>query len=241
MAFENGHPDDKVQITINHPALRKGSFYIPFRKQNELNGGRILGMWERLYQSDASLSVDSQGFEIQLTRAKRPKGRRPNQGRWKHVRWMEKHSGHGGCFIHIKNMDNLCLPRAIVTAKARIDKEMNSYFKKNWNSIRQGRKIQECMAKGLIKRANLENHSGEWGENELQKLQNVLEPDGYQIKVFSSSCLNFMTYQGPVVKDKVLHIYHDCDENGENGHYMVLTRPHVLFSKQHFCDKCNHA
>lgn len=47
------------------------------------------------------------------------------------------------CFIRIQNHDSLCCARALITAKARLDND------ERWNSIRQGRKIQESLAKDL--------------------------------------------------------------------------------------------
>uniref|UniRef100_A0A915HW90 Uncharacterized protein n=1 Tax=Romanomermis culicivorax TaxID=13658 RepID=A0A915HW90_ROMCU len=54
----------------------------------------------------------------------------------------------------IKNDDQLCLARAVVVAKAKIDSSPK------WNSIRQGRQIQCRLAKKLMNDAGLGNHSG---------------------------------------------------------------------------------
>ena len=47
------------------------------------------------------------------------------------------------CFIPIKNKDNLGCARAIVTAKAQLDRHPK------WNSIRQGRNEQKYLAMDL--------------------------------------------------------------------------------------------
>ena len=47
------------------------------------------------------------------------------------------------CFIPIKNKDNLCCARAIVTAKARLDSHPK------WHSIRQGRNERLHLARQL--------------------------------------------------------------------------------------------
>jgi hypothetical protein len=42
------------------------------------------------------------------------------------------------CILTIKNKDNICCARALVTAKARSEKHAK------WNSIRQGKKSTNC-------------------------------------------------------------------------------------------------
>ncbi len=76
------------------------------------------------------------------------------------------------------------------------------------------------------------------GEEEIRKLQDVLAPE-YQIKIFSAQCCNFLTFQGDTPSEKVLHIYHDVDDEGNSGHFIVLSKPHVLFNRAYWCDKCN--
>ncbi|MCP3666888.1 MAG: hypothetical protein GY696_31080 [Gammaproteobacteria bacterium] len=92
-----------------------------------------------LKQSDEDLDLDAD-FEISITRVPQMKGGRPKEGRWNHKAWMKKHCGHGGCFIQISNPDDdLCLARALVVAKARIDKETDPEIARQWQTIRQRR------------------------------------------------------------------------------------------------------
>ena len=72
------------------------------------------------------------------------------------------------CFIQIpKDDENLCCARAIVTAKARIDKH------NQWNTIRQGRKIQRDLAVKLQQKAGIPE--GQLcGLEEWKKFQNAL-------------------------------------------------------------------
>ena len=53
------------------------------------------------------------------------------------------------CIIQIKNKDNLCCARAIVTAKAKLDNHPL------WNSIRQGRLEQRHLARQLHRDAGM--------------------------------------------------------------------------------------
>ena len=161
-----------------------------------------------------------------------------------HHDWMEKHCGHGGCFLQVAKLDDsLCLARALVLAKARIDRHTDPAVAAKWGAIRKNNPhggLQQKMAEQLMHQAGLEDHIGECGETEIGKLQAVLEPE-YQIKIFSAQHGNQLSFQGKIQSEKVLHIYHDVNEDGKNAHFLVVSRPHVLFKKRYWCDKCNKA
>ncbi len=243
VAFADGNSTDMVGLQIKHPSLNKGCYNVPFRPQSEMTADRILAVWEMLTQSDEQLDIDS-SLQIVFTRIPQIHGGRPRESRWNHKAWMRKHCGNGGCFIEVSNPDDdLCLARALVVSMARIDKESDPQVARSWQRLRRKGKpnansLQRRMAIQLMEEAGLEDHQGGCGEKEIRKLQTVLEPE-FQIKVFSSLCCNFLTFQGNIPSKKVLHIYHDADEDGRNGHFMVISKPHVLFNRQHWCDRCN--
>ncbi|MCP5023743.1 MAG: hypothetical protein GY930_18490, partial [bacterium] len=239
-AFEDGESTDLIGLQINHPSLTKGSFIMPFRAQSEMTADRILTVWEMLVQSNEDLKLDSE-LEVVFTRISQTRGGRPHLNKWKHESWMKQHCGkRGGCFINISNPhDDLCLPRALVVAMARIDKEEDPELAQLWSSIRDSRRSpQKQLAQRLMRQAGLQDHEGPCGEQEIRKLQAALEPT-YQIKIFSSRCCNFLTFEGKIPSEKVLHIYHQSDENGKNGHFLVVSKPHVLFNRAYWCDRCN--
>ncbi len=243
LAFEDGNPTDMIGLQIKHPSLNKGCYNVPFRIQSEMTAERILALWEMLVQSDEELHLDSQ-LEIVFTRIPQTRGGRPRENKWNHEAWMRKHSGNGGCFIKISNPgDSLCLARSLVVSMALVDKDTDAEVGRRWHALRRKRSpaaqtLQKELATRLMEEAGLGNHQGDCGENEIRKLQAVLQPE-YQIKIFSSQCCNFLTYQGNIPSEKVLHIYHQSDDDGGNGHFLVITKPHVLFNRQHFCDRCN--
>lgn len=53
------------------------------------------------------------------------------------------------CFIRIKNADDLCCARVIVTAKARLEENAK------WESIRHGGNLQTVLAENLHKEADV--------------------------------------------------------------------------------------
>ena len=135
--FAEGHPGDRVGVMINHPSLRK-PYYIAFKPQGEITADRLLSIWQELVQSDEELALD-QRLTIEFMRRRGVRGGRPPQSKWNHRKWMEKHYGHGGCFIRVHNPnDNLCLARSVVVARARLDKETDPQVAAKWNTIRQG-------------------------------------------------------------------------------------------------------
>lgn len=96
------------------------------------------------------------------------------------------------CFIRIQNHDDLCCARAIITAKARLNDD------KRWNSIRQGRQIQESLAKDLHKMAGVPLKK--CGLDEIKLFQEVMQ--NYQIIVVSKEHCNTIVYAGPEVTEK---------------------------------------
>ena len=164
-AYSESSPTDMIGIRFIHSALRRGYYDSPFRARTEMTPERIFATLEKLMQSENELNVDDE-LEIVFTRIPQMRGGRPTEKKWNHRAWMQKHCGpHGGCFIQIKNPeDELCLPRALVVAKARIDKETNPEIERQWKTIRKGdadrRTLQKRMAQALMVQAGLEDHTG---------------------------------------------------------------------------------
>ena len=111
--------------------------------------------------------------------------------------------------IAIKNLDELCCARAIVTMKAREDHGKDSW---QYENLKKGLLVQERMAKNLHLLANVPE--GPCGIDELQVFQDVL-PD-YQIRVMSVDKPHCVVFEGPD-KPKKIHLvkvddhYHGCN------------------------------
>ena len=149
--------------------------------------------------------------------------KRDNQGSVKNQK--ENFPGHGSAFVTIKNQDNMCCARAIVTAKALIDNHPK------YSTIRQGdhhrRTIQKRLAVDLLTKAGLKDQK--CGFPEIQKMQKVLGPL-YQIKVWDRFRELLFETDTSV---KVLHIYLD------NSHYDVIARIKAFHNVSYFCEPCN--
>ena len=113
------------------------------------------------------------GFYVELTFVTRlgsgagKKGKQKSPGRyaWETMAKIKR------CVIPIRNKDQLCLARAIVTMKERADKGSQ------YQNLRKGRPIQERLAKQLHRNTNVPERP--CGLPELQAFQDFLGKQGY--------------------------------------------------------------
>lgn len=82
--------------------------------------------------------------------------------------------------ITIKNTDELCLARALVSTKAREDKDPQ------YETISKGYGLQTHLAYKLHQESGIPE--GKCGYPEVLQMQEHLFPQGYQIKVFEGTC-----------------------------------------------------
>ena len=155
---------------------------------------------------------------IGITHAKKPVGSRGSQFYSTFSKYLEAKK----CIIRISNSDELCCARAIATAKAKLGKHCD------WNSIRQGRTIQQKLAVQLHTQANVAQ--GRCGIDEIKQFQAVLHD--FQIIVVSFDHMNSVIYSGPEQKKKICLYLHD-------GHYDVITSMSAFYNSIYFCFKCN--
>ena len=114
--FQQGDPTDRIGIEIRHPGLHHRPIFIPFLSQKQLSVEKLLRIIERTLQSNDDFRLDDE-VTIIITRIRTPVGsgpsRKEHRGNFK--QWMKAKSGpHGGCFLHVKNEDELCMARVEV-------------------------------------------------------------------------------------------------------------------------------
>ena len=128
--------------------------------------------------------------------------------------------------VKIKNTDELCCGRAIVTMKEYVDGDPQ----KQYRNLRDGRPIQERLAKQLHKEAGVPE--GPCGYEELEKFQTFLGPQGYKIIVVdyvSCACI----FQGNVDQyTKVIYLLKH--ENHYNGLRSII----AFLNRSYFCPDC---
>ncbi|MEW8544218.1 MAG: hypothetical protein AB2693_11855, partial [Candidatus Thiodiazotropha sp.] len=209
--------NDLVRITVESPSLDY-PISIPFLKIPELTADRFMSELERVLQSNEDFTID-ESLVIEVTLVDMPDGG-VHQKRCAFVN-TRQFLLQKQCIIQITNDDDLCCARAIVTAKAKIDRH------DQWNNIRQGRHIQEQLAKELHEKAGVPLK--QCGIDEIKQFQLVLQ--NYQILVISKEHFNGIIYSGPDTERKIYLYYHD-------SHYDVITSMPAFLCKNYFCVKC---
>ena len=209
--------EDLVRLTVQSPSLDY-PIIIPFLRITELTADRFMSEIERVLQSNEDFTIDeSLIFEVTLVDM-------PSGGAGKRCKFVntEKFVLDKRSIIQIQNQDDLCCARAIVTAKAKLDNH------EQWNNIRQGRRIQEEMARQLHQQADVP--LVRCGIEEIKKFQSVLP--GFQIHVLSKEHFNSIIYSGPE-SEKKMYLYH------HDNHYDVITSMSAFLARSYFCTQCN--
>ena len=208
----------RARVTIEHPSLDI-PVQMPFYLARELNEEMVLQEIQRIATSKKEFFLDG-AFQLTVFRAVLPVGGRnksdkctPNMK--SSVRRLKR-------FIEIRNKDELCFGRALVVAKARVDRD------RNYNAVRANNtKTQATYAKALYEKANVKE--GPCGPEEWQKFQNHLST--YQIIVVSAEHGNAIIFQGPSREKKLILFM-------SNNHYDVITSMPAFVNKSYFCWIC---
>ena len=130
--------------------------------------------------------------------------------------------------ITVKNTDNLCLARALVTMKEWVDQDPD----KHYENLRKGFPIQERLAKLLHRDAGIPE--GTCGFAEVEQMQNYLGPLGYQIKIFhgQNGALWFHKEEFNEAPKKL------CLLKMEDHFHGIKSVPGFL-NRSYFCHNCN--
>lgn len=199
---------------------------LEFRQESERVNTYLQSLAQKLNSNQEFTPNDS--FTVETTFIHTPSPGSGNGNKQKPGREaIEKFLARKQTVIQIKNDDELCCARAIVTMQAWCHKDDN-VTGNNYKSIRQGRPIQTRLAQALHKQAGVP--FGPCGIPELQKFQEVL-PE-YQIKVLSADSPHCIIFEGPpaprlIQLVKVDDHYHGCTSFGG------------FLSKSYYCHDCN--
>ena len=146
-----------------------------------------------------------------------------NLGHQSFVQILQKRS-----VITVKNMDNLCLARALVTMKESMDGDPDKQF----DNLRRGRPIQERLAKVLHRDADVPE--GTCGYEEVKQFQDYLGELGYQIKIFSGQN-GALWFHDPDFDEKPKKL---CLVKVED-HFHGVTSVPALLNRSFYCHQCN--
>ncbi|XP_052815380.1 uncharacterized protein LOC128242318 [Mya arenaria] len=207
---------DLVRLSLDNPEL-DFPIVLPFMKKSALTVDRILSEIERVLQSYEQFVVD-ETFGIELVHVHMPTG---SGYKMKPVVDITKMLENKRSIIQIKNTDELCCARAIVTAIARHEKHPQ------WNSIRRGYAIQGQLAEELHWKACIP--LTKCGLDEVKAFQ-VAVPK-YQIHVLSKDHFNAIVFSGPEGGVPIYVYLHD-------GHFDVITTMTGFLNRNYFCTVC---
>jgi len=102
------------------------------------------------------------------------------------------------------NNDDICLARAVVTAKAILDQHPKVATIKKGDQGYQTSE-QKRLAEQLMTDVGLGNLMGPCGLDEVVKIQELLGVD-YQIKIFARDALNDLVFKGRYLFNCIYHV-----------------------------------
>ncbi|KAL9982832.1 hypothetical protein ACROYT_G004941 [Oculina patagonica] len=182
----------------------------------------ILDQMARVLNSNESFEMDDT-FQLSFTHVRAPprgSGKRKLKPGYSNpvTHKRLKHS-----VVTVKNKDDLCCARAIVTAKAKVDNHPN------WHGFQKGTKIQYEQALLLHHEADVP--FGPCGYEELQKFSRAPSLYEYQLLLVDETRGYRVLTFGPPQDKKLVLVY-----NG--NHYDVITSLPGYFVNSYFCWRC---
>ena len=183
----------------------------------------ILEQMARVLNSNEQFELDD-SFQLSFTQV-----RAPPQGSGKRRKLKPGHSEPQTfkrlkyCIVTIKNKDELCCARAIVTAKAKVEGHPK------WEGFKHGRPIQRTEALNLHWEVNVPLQA--CGYPELQKFAQAPSLQDYQLLVIDETRGYRIDTFGPPQDKQLVLLYNQ-------QHYDVVTSLPGYFGTSYFCGRC---
>ncbi|CAB4040743.1 Hypothetical predicted protein, partial [Paramuricea clavata] len=125
-------------------------------------------------------------------------------------------------FFRIKNNDNLCLARAIVVAKAKVDLDSEHDYISDCRRPLQRHRAQELHEKAGVP-------EGQCGLNEVKAFQTYLTD--YQLNIVSKEHQSTLIYSSPDAEKRIYLYSHD-------NHYDIITSMPGFIARKKYCHAC---
>lgn len=190
-------PDNRIGFTLSAEELPRQT-YLPFKMARNVTFEDIWHLISSLYQSNIE-GLNTDTFRLTLTKINPPRGR--GRKRTYYYNNFEEECRKRSGIITINNTDHLCLPRALVVAIARIEKD------KNYKRIRDGKKVQVNRVQQLLSESNIIIPSEGAGIEELQALQLFLTSYKITVYIFGTKGREVL-FEGPDAPFKINLLYH---------------------------------
>ena len=224
------YEDYSLSIAVHHSSgnnLWTRARRIPLKEWMEGSVYTRLWLEQLANQLNSAQSLDATDgeFYLELTffRTER-RGGKPGKTNVKRLSF--KDILKKGSILEIKNTDNLCLARALVTVKAFVDKDPQ------YREIKKGGEFQRCLAHQLHEAADVPK--GTCGDKEILQFQLYLAEQGYQIKVFEGQngalLFNKDAFKEAPKKLCLVQMGH---------HFHGVTKVPALLNTSYYCHECN--
>ena len=213
-------PQDQVRFVLHSNQLEY-PINFPFMAPNRLTTERILAEFERVIQSNKEFRLNDT-VEMNVIHVSMPMGGK--RSKRSEVN-LEKHLDKKKSIVRIRNEDELCMARALVVAKAKLDN--NPQYK---SIVDHRRPMQRRLAQELHQNAGVP--LGPCGIEQAKQFQAYLSE--YQISIVSKEYGDKIIYTGPE-KDKRIYLYM------HNNHYDVITKMPGFFARSYYCHTCKKA
>ena len=207
---------DQVRLVI-HSIQLEYPIAFPFKPAQALTTERILSEVERVVQSNQHFRLNDT-VDVNVIHLSMPSGAK---GRKRTEMNLEKHLEKKKSVVRIQNNDNLCMARALVVAKAKIDNDSRDRQIRDHRKPMQTRLAQELHTNAAVP-------LGPCGIEEAKRFQVYLSE--YQINIVSKEYNDKIIYSGPD-KNKKIYLYM------HNNDYDVITKdawflcPRILLSR----------
>ena len=203
-------PQDQIRFVLHSNQLDK-PIHFPFMPAERLTTEHILAKFEQVIQSNQEFRLNDT-VEINVIHVSMPIG---GKGSKRSEVNLGKHLEKKRSIVKIRNDDDLCMARALVLAKAKLDNDPRD------RQIRDHRRpMQTRLARELHQNAGV--LLGPCGIEQAKQFQAYLTE--YQINIVSKEYENKIIYAGPE-KDKKIYLYM------HNNHYDVITKMPGFFAR----------
>ena len=214
-------PNDQVRFILRSEQLET-PISLPFMPVERLTVERVYSELERVIQSNQEFRLNDT-VTIDLNHVVAPVG---SGGKKRTTYNIDDYLDEKNSVVRIKNKDNLCLARALVVARAKVDNDPR------YNQIKRSeRPLQREKAFDLHEAANVP--LGPCGLNEVAMFQQYLTD--YQIVIISGDHNNSIIYPHPSSgTDEKPHLTLYLHDN----HFDVINSVPGFLGRAYFCFRC---
>ena len=178
--------NDRIRFVFNHPALNR-PINLPLMLRGDADAERIMIELERVIQSNEGFDIDDL-FTMDISKVYLPEGRKFMNRNVPISKLLHDKKS----IVTVKNNDNMCMARVLVTAIAKVDADPRW---KVISDIRCGKdQLQKQMARELCEQAGVDPNKTA-GILDAKKFQSKLINN--QIVILSKAYFNAIIYAGP--------------------------------------------